>query len=156
MDFCLLVGEGNIYLPKCTVILTALNIICGSHSESWVGIMTQDQWDITLYDRTKIPVSFMPIMTLCQGQKNTDALLKLLWFLDLPTQLLGYSSTANINSHWLNITRGVLPPHHHSISLSCKDNWSLVKKRVIRMGMATHASHFCTMKAYIKHVPLPK
>ena len=146
-----------IYIPQNvkTVILTALNMLYGSHCESWVGIKIQDQWDITLYGRTKIPVLFMPIMELCQGQKNTDAFLKSMCFPDLPTQLLEYSYTAN-NRHWLNTTRRVVPPLFNSVSLSCKENWNFVKKRVIRMGMATNASHFCTRKAYIKHAPLPK
>ena len=143
----------TVYLPQSvkTVILTALNMLHGSNCKSWVGVMTQDQCQINPFSR-----SARTIMALCQGQKSTDAFLKSLWLPDLPTQLLEYSSTANNNGYWLDITWSVLPPLLHSISLFSKENWSLVKKRGLRIGMATHAFHFCTRKAYIKHVFLSK
>ena len=76
----LLVGKDNISPLKCEdcdsyymKYMKILYEIHGSHWESWVGIMTQVQCQITPLGRTKVQESFKSIVAPCQGQKSTDA-----------------------------------------------------------------------------------
>ena len=67
-------SEANIVLLNVSIVpVTSWNVLHGSHWESWAGIMSQVQCQITQLGKSKVLMSDKLMVALCQGQESTDS-----------------------------------------------------------------------------------
>ena len=153
MYICLLLGEGSTSPPKCE----DCNPYCMKYA-SWLPLWvlgwnndTRSMPDHPVWQKQSPSIIQVHYGTLSRSEKYRC-------FSEITVASWLTYSTSGVKLYCQQ--QWALAEHHKkgvaSPLQSRKDNWSLVKKKSLRMGMATHDFHVCTGKAYIKHVTLPK